>query len=301
MSSRADTEAEAPAPVRRGFDRRRLLTVGGASAAAAAVLAACGPSSSRSGESGTTVPADEDTTAATVPGRKPTETEVASDIQQAQTLISIELSAVNIYDRVLGDLTESANSEAAQAFRKQHEDTAAALDKAATSVLGKDATYDQPNEYLDKRVAGPTLDGLESDAKNAAGSAEAEQSAEDAFVRFLMNTEGTLASTYLSAIGLIVTDDFRKVVAPYAAPSARRQAVWGDLIGATVPPDALFSIRDGVPNEALVGAGTGEEAAAGDEGEDGEGDGKDKGGEGSGGVENADKESGSEGSGSTAE
>lgn len=236
----------------RGIDRRRVLTVGGASAVAAAVLAACGPSSTRSGESGTTLPPDATTTAPTVPPRAPTDIDIGSDTQQAKTLTSIELSAVKSYDTVISHLTDSANLEAAQAFRKQHEETAKGLQDATRSSLGDKAVYDKSNEYLDKQVSGPVLSGLESSAKNAEGDEEAQASAEDAFVRFLMNTEATLAATYLSAIGTVVTKELRDSISDYAAPSARRQAVWGSLAGSTVPSDAVYSVRDTVPNDALI-------------------------------------------------
>ena len=254
-STPADTEAEhRRAGHRRGVDRRRVLTVGGASAVATAILAACSPGSSRSGDSGTntTVPAGSTTTPPTAPAKERSETDIIGDTQQAQTLISVELSAVKSYDAVLPHLTLTANREAAQAFRTQHEDAAKSLQAAARSTLGGDASYDKPNEYMDQQVAGPVLKGLESDATNAKGDDEAEQSAEDAYVRFLMNTEGTLASSYLTAVGTVVTKDLRNSLGEHAGPSARRQAVWADLLGTTVPPNAVFSVQDTVPNEALI-------------------------------------------------
>ena len=253
-STPADTEAQDHAAGRgRGIDRRRVLSIGGASAVAAAVLAACGPSSSRSGDSGTTTTVPEDsTTSPTAPAKERSETDIIGDTQQAQTLISVELSAVKSYDVVLPHLTLTANRESALAFRTQHEDAAKSLQAAARSTLGGDASYDKSNEYLDTHVAGPVLEGLESDAKNAKGDAEAEEAAEDAYVRFLMNTEGTLASSYLTAVGTVVTKDLRNALGEHAGPSARRQAVWGDLLGTTVPPNAVFSVLDTVPNEALI-------------------------------------------------
>jgi len=253
-STSADTEAQdRRVGSGRGMDRRRVLSIGGASAVATALLAACGPSSTRSGDSGTSTTAPEgSTTAPTVPAKERSETDIIGDTQQAQTLISVELSAVKSYDVVLPHLTLTANREAAQTFRTQHEEAAKSLQDAARSALGGDASYDKSNEYLDDQVAGPVLEGLESDAANAKGDAEAEQAAEDAYVRFLMNTEGTLASSYLSAVGIVVTKDLRNSLGGHAGPSARRQAVWGDLLGTTVPPNAVFSVQDTVPNEALI-------------------------------------------------
>ena len=115
-STPADTEAQdRSAGRRRGIDRRRVLTVGGASAVAAAILAACSPSSSRSGDSGTstTVPPDSTTTPPTAPAKERSETDIIGDTQQAQTLISVELSAVKSYDVVLPHLTLTANRESA--------------------------------------------------------------------------------------------------------------------------------------------------------------------------------------------
>ena len=61
-------------------------------------------------------------------------------LQPAQRLISVELSAVKAYDAVLPHLNQTANLEAAQAFRSQHEAAAKSLQAAARSTIGGDAT-----------------------------------------------------------------------------------------------------------------------------------------------------------------
>ena len=97
------------------------------------------------------------------------------------------------------------------------------------------------------------LEGLESDAANAKGDAEAEAGRRGRLRPVPDEHRGHAGVVATSrAVGTVVTKDLRDSLGEHAGPSARRQAVWGDLLGTTVPPNAVFSVLDTVPNEALI-------------------------------------------------
>jgi rubrerythrin len=198
-----------PSTGRRGF-----LALGGA-AFGAAVLSACSDDDD-GGDGGT---ADTTTTTAASDGE-----DTLSDLDLVSTAASLELAAVDAYQRAIdtGLVTTAAISEAALMFQSHHEQHLDALNTAIKEAKGEEV--DHANEAILARLVEPAL-----------GSAQTEAD----IVDLAVGLEDAAAGTYVYAAGELTTAALRSTIMTIGGIEARHAAVIRLLAQSVAPADVF--------------------------------------------------------------
>jgi len=267
--------------------RRQVLRLGGTAVLGAAVLAACGSDEETPpAETGVTQPAPAETTIGPPQTTSP-EDGVASDIIVARTAVSLELTAVALYDVVLGegesDLALPGEIDfdieviaAATLFRDHHSTHADVLSDLVSELGGDPVT--EPNRAIVEGIIAPELAQLTS---------------QRAALMFARSVEDIAASTYGFAASVLSTADGRQTIMGIGGVEARHSAALALLLdptGLDAVPVAFLDVSGPArtPDEVFVqddqdgGDVTGESPeGGGGQGEDrGEAEGGSEGGEG---------------------
>ncbi|MDQ6840534.1 MAG: ferritin-like domain-containing protein, partial [Actinomycetota bacterium] len=194
-----------------GLGRRRLLTFGAMAVATSTVFAACGHSSR------TATPTTSATSPTTAAAGSSTDS-VAADITALRTASSLEVLAVQTYQKAMatGLVTTAVVASAAKSFMEQHQQHAAAFEAATTKAGGQ--PYDQPNPVVNQQMVAPKLAALktESDVVNLA---------------YLL--ESAAAQTYQSAIGVVSKPAYNSALASVLGVESRHQALLGLVLNTT--------------------------------------------------------------------
>lgn len=218
--------------------RRNVLRLGTLGAAGALVLAACGredgPPAGLSGS-----PAPSTSVPPTVPTTSPSATAIEDDAIQLRTLRSVELLVAEAYADHGKDLEDPAMAEAAKRFGQAHtaaaERLAEAIDQREADDIVDPGTA---NEYLSENLVGPRAGELVDDTS---------------ILSFLHDLESTLAATYVNAVGVFTTAEWRQEAMVLGAADARRATVLANAGTGDVPQDAFFSAEDLIPGAAYLG------------------------------------------------
>lgn len=217
--------------------RRNLLRAGTLGVAGAFVLAACSDDTPDAGVSGPPTPTTD--TPPTVPITVPNATAIENDAIQLRTLRSIELLAAEVYTKRTGDLKDSAMAATAARFGQAHEAAATFLSDAIDE-RDKDNIVDDgtANAYLQANMVDPVDDQLIDD---------------DAVLAFLGQLESTLAATYINAVGVFTTAEWRQQAMIFGAADARRVTVLANAGKGDYPEDPVYPANDLVAGDAFLG------------------------------------------------
>lgn len=226
-----------------GLPRRRFLAIGGFSVATAAVLAACGTDES------TGIP--EAGNLATTTALPPQD---VSDVVLLRTASSLEYTAIQAYDTVLGlGLLDAALTEVATLFQDQHRDHAGLMERTTRQLGGE--PFRQPNPAFEENVVQPALGIItELDAADQL----------DAVLRFAHALESVAAGTYLSTVTAFSDAKLRQAAMSIGGVEARHAAVLAGVIpgGAPVPAPAAAPAPEETTTTAAEGEGEAEVTAA---------------------------------------
>lgn len=202
----------------RTLSRRRLFELGGATAALAALLAACG-----GGDDG-------------APGRlgnapTPTdlETEPIGDVVYLRTLMSLEQSLLDVYDRFTSDggLT-GASAAALDRFIADH--TAASDTLAGLIEDAGGEPFPCPNPWYAERYLGPTLDHVFGNADADDGPIAASDDIDRDVHSLMYALESFTSASTLQFVGHLTTAELRAATIGLGADAARRAATTALLI-----------------------------------------------------------------------
>lgn len=210
--------------------RRAALRTGGLGVLTAAFLAACGTSQREPGVAGT--PSETTVTPPTAPPFVPNELDLETDDVQLQTLRTLELLVVQVYQEQLGELS-GEDAELAERFRSAHVDAADDLAEGAPQT----DESSQPNVVVRESVVDPILPSLTSDR---------------AVLDFMARMESALTATYINAVGIHTEVEWRQRMAAHADACARRSAALRGGGEAGAPTEALFTLDDLIAGEAYL-------------------------------------------------
>lgn len=227
---------------RAALGRRQALRLGGATVLGAAVLAACGSSEDPGVvASGTTEPASDATTTASVPTTSDAEGE-ATNLVLVRTATSLSLLAVDFYQLLIdGDVDVPLRAElVALATRCQdhHRDHAERLSELTRDLGGDPVTT--ANEHLQEVLvdrARPTL------------------TSEGHVTAFAGQVEDVITSTHAYAGGTFSDAELRQAALAIGAATARHAAAWHAIGDPTAGAPRAFIDASGVgrvPDEALL-------------------------------------------------
>lgn len=207
-----------------GLNRRRFIQVGGLTVATAAVFAACGTD-----DSGGATSADAGEKA------KPNPADARGDIQILRTASSLEVLAVEVYDKAIksGLVKTPAVGDAAALFQGHHQEHAEMF-QGATKKLGGTPMSD-PNPVLAQSLEGPI----------------AALTDETTVVQLALMLEQAAAATYQSSVGQFKDLKLNQAAMSVGGVEARHAAVLAGVLKQPQVPKA-FQTRDGA-----VAAGTG--------------------------------------------
>ena len=204
-----------------GLNRRRFLTIGGVTVASAAVFAACG--------------SDDATTAEKAVDETEEDEASQSDLRILRTASSLELVAVDVYQKAIdsGLLTTTAVADAANLFQGQHQEHA---------ELFQNATKELGGEPFEK--ANPVLQGTIAPALAAAKD-------EPALVRLAFDLENAAAATYFSTAGTFDARKLNQAAMSVGGVEARHAAVLASVLRQPQVTKAFWTA------DGAVAAGTG--------------------------------------------
>ena len=216
-----------------GSPSRRALLTGGVGLAGAVLLAACSSDPPAPGVSGQVVSST--SSPATVPVTTPSAIALADDKTQIATAQSLELLVEQFYANQTPKLKDQTMADMARRFRSAHTEAAAVYGAAKTGIKGAD----KPNEYLMTSLMVPAEDSLNTDA---------------AIIAFMHDLESMLAATYVSAVGVYTSPEWRQKAMTFGAASARRVTVLANGAAGTPPTGPLYPLTDLIPGDAFLGA-----------------------------------------------
>lgn len=222
---------DTPTTTTRLVSRRHALITGTVGAAAAAFLASCS-SESQAGRSGTPTTTTE--VAPKLPKKDPSAEAEEEDVTLLRTGTSLELLVAEVYD-TYGPKLDAEWVGVAERFSADHASTADAFSKATKA----DKQVKKPNKFLMKNTVEPIEDTLTSDR---------------AILDLFRDLESTLVATYIDAAGTFTEADWRARVMTFGSASARRVAVLDNGGEGAAPEDALYPLRDLIPNDAYESA-----------------------------------------------
>ncbi|HUP84419.1 MAG TPA: ferritin-like domain-containing protein [Acidimicrobiales bacterium] len=204
-----------------GLNRRKFMQIGGLSVATAAVFAACG--SDARDESSTTM------------GHGPGSSSDKGDIQILRTASSLEVLAVDVYQKAIdsGLVKTPAVGDAAKLFQSQHREHAE-LFQGVTKKLGGDV-FDRPNPVVLQSLQGPI--GALKDEMDV--------------LQLALMLEQAAAATYQSTVGAFKDLSLNQAAMSVGGVEARHVAVLSIVLELAPAPKA-FQTTDGA-----VAAGTG--------------------------------------------
>ncbi len=208
-------DKETPTPAKAdlllgGFNRRRFAKMAGATVAAGTLLAACGRD-----DEGASSPASE-TTATTAAAGAATGA-AKTDITVARTAASLEIFAVNVYDKAITNASALGISKdvgaAATLFKDQHQQHADAFNAAARQLGGEPF-----------QMANPT-------AAKAFESQIAALKNEQDVLKFAFDLEQIAAQTYQGVgVKMLSTPMLRQTAMSVGGVEARHAAILGMFI-----------------------------------------------------------------------
>ncbi|QXC62344.1 hypothetical protein KSP35_05930 [Aquihabitans sp. G128] len=218
--------------------RRNLLLAGTVGAGATFFLAACGKKDGPpAGLSGT--PASSTSSPPTVPTTVPSATAVENDAIQLRTLRSIELLVARVYAGNSSQISDPELSAAVKRFGSAHASAAKlltdAIDERDKDDIVDDATA---NEYLSENLVKPRVAQFTDDAS---------------ILDFFHDLESALTATYINAVGIFTTAEWRQQAMLLAAADARRVTILADGGKGAIPEDPLYPGTDLVPGDAFLG------------------------------------------------
>ncbi len=207
-----------------GLNRRRFIQVGGLTVATAAVFGACGTDDTGQAPSG-------DAGAAT----KPNPADARGDIQILRTASSLEVLAVDVYDKAIksGLVKTPAVGDAATLFQTQHQEHAQMFQGATKKLGGTPMTEANPvlAQSLDAPIAALTD--------------------ETSVVQLALMLEQAAAATYQSSVGQFKDLKLNQAAMSVGGVEARHAAVLAGVLKQPQVPRA-FQTKDGA-----VAPGTG--------------------------------------------
>ncbi|MBW3555732.1 MAG: ferritin-like domain-containing protein [Actinobacteria bacterium] len=209
-----------------GLNRRRFIQFGGLTVATAAVFAACGTDDSDTAKK----PAGEKGEA---PKTSPAEAQ--GDIQILRTASSLEVLAVDVYEKAIqsGLVLTPAVGDAAMLFQSQHREHAELFQGATKKLGGKPMT--DPNPVVAQSLEGP-IAALKD---------------ETSVIQLALMLEQAAAATYQSSVGQFKDVKLNQAVMSVGGVEARHAAILAGVLKQPQVPKA-FQTKDGA-----VAAGTG--------------------------------------------
>jgi hypothetical protein len=210
--------------------RRAALRTGGLGVLTAAFLAACGSEDRQPGVAGAPPPTT--ATPPSAPPFEPNELDLEADDVQLQTLRTLELLVVEVYEEQGSELSGD-DAELAERFRSAHVDAAEDLAEGAPQT----EESSQPNTVVRETVVDPILPSLTSDR---------------AVLDFMAQMESALTATYINAVGIHTEMEWRQRMAAHADACARRSAALAGGGEAGAPTAALFELDDLIAGEAYL-------------------------------------------------
>lgn len=207
-------------------DRRRFLQLGGASIAAAALLTACGDGDNNAGSD------RPDDTQGEGEGGK------AGDLRILRTAASVELAAVDVYQRALdsGLVTTPAAREALQHFQIHHRTHADLFDSEIRARSDERVENGDESEPQANQAVLQTLQGPLSQARDEA-----------AVLAVLLQLENVAAATYVADVGTYEDASLNRTTMSVGGVEARHAAVIAALARQPQVPRAAFTTAGAVP------------------------------------------------------
>jgi rubrerythrin len=205
-----------------GLNRRKFMQIGGLTVATAAVFAACGSDdddvATGAGSTSTTMGSD-----------------TKSDIQILRTASSLEVLAIDVYQKAIdsGLVKTKAVGDAAKLFQSQHKEHSE-LFKGATKKLGGEV-FDKANPVVLQSLQGPI--GALKDEKGV--------------LELALMLEQAAAATYQSSVGAFKDKTLNQAAMSVGGVEARHVAVLSSVLQLPAAPKA-FQTKDGA-----VAIGTG--------------------------------------------
>jgi hypothetical protein len=208
-----------------GLNRRRFMQIGGLTVATAAVFAACGSDDT----------ASDGGTAAGGEGEEEEAGGAESDITILRTASSLEVLAVDVYQKAIdsGLVKTAAIADAAKLFQAQHREHAALFQGATKKMGGEEMTTANP-------VVLQSLQGPLAALKDETG-----------VVQLALQLEQAAAATYQSTVGAFKDVSLNQAAMSVGGVEARHVAVLSSVLKQPGAPKA-FQTTDGA-----VAAGTG--------------------------------------------
>lgn len=212
---------------------RRALLAGGVGLAGTVFLAACSKTGPAPGLSGAVVSST--STPATVPVTTPSALALDDDKSQIATAQSLELLVEEFYANQIPNLGDKTLANMARRFQTAHTEAAAVFGAAKTGIKGAD----KPNAVLKDSLVAPAADQLNTDA---------------AIISFMHDLESMLAATYVSAVGIYTSPEWRQRAMTFGAASARRATVLANGAAGEAPIQPFYPLADLIPGNAFLGA-----------------------------------------------
>jgi len=218
--------------------RRTLLKAGTVGAAGALFLAACGKKDGPPvGLSGS--PVSSTSTPPTVPVTVPSATAIENDAIQLRTLRSVELLVAEVYADHGPDIVDTGLKADAARFGAAHTAAAQFLSDAIDKRDKDDIVDDgKANAYLEENLVKPMAVEFTDDAS---------------IIDFLGELESSLAATYINAVGIFTTAEWRQQAMVFGAADARRVTYLADGGKGDYPEDPLYPPTDLIPGDAFLG------------------------------------------------